>query len=143
MSKGFNSRLDPLQAAVLRVKLQHLDTWGARRSRIAAHYLEGLASTGLILPQCPDWAEPAWHLFVVRHDHRNALQQRLTEVGVGTLIHYPIPPHRQQAYAEAGLAADAFPLASRIADEVLSLPIGPHLRESDVFRVVQLVCENC
>lgn len=126
--RGYNSRLDPLQAAVLRVKLRHLDEWNNRRKAVAAQYLERLFNTELILPQVPEWAEPAWHLFVVRHRQRDTLQRQLTEAGIGTLIHYPIPPHRQQAYIDAGFAVDAFPLASRIADEVLSLPIGPQLR---------------
>ncbi len=80
-----------------------------------------------MLPYVPDWAEPVWHLFVVRHAQRNALQNLLTEAGVDSLIHYPIPPHQQQAYADAGFAADVFPSASTMASEVLSLPMGPHL----------------
>ena len=134
--QGYNSRLDPIQAAVLRVKLAHLDAWNARRTELATAYLQGLAGDGLVLPHVPDWAVPAWHLFVVRHPQRDALQQRLSEAGVGTLIHYPIPPHRQAAYAAAGLAPDAFPIATRMADEVLSLPIGPHLPSGDATRVI-------
>ena len=125
--QGYNSRLDPIQAAVLRVKLKHLDEWNARRAGIARQYLQGLNQEGLVLPQVPDWAQPAWHLFVVRHAQRDALQQQLTDAGVGSLIHYPIPPHKQAAYAGMGFAADAFPLAARMADEVLSLPMGPQL----------------
>lgn len=124
--QGYNSRLDPLQAAVLRVKLAHLDAWNARRAALARIYLDGLRDAGLTLPHVPDWAEPAWHLFVVRHARRDELQHALAEAGIGSLIHYPIPPHRQQAYAGAGYPADAFPLASRLADEVLSIPMGPH-----------------
>lgn len=123
--QGWNSRLDPIQAAVLRVKLKHLDDWNARRSAIARQYLEGLVGSGLALPHVPEWADPVWHLFVVRHAQRDALQAGLAGAGVGSLIHYPIPPHRQAAYAEAGFAPDALPLASRLAREVLSLPIGP------------------
>ena len=134
--QGYNSRLDPLQAAVLRVKLARLDAWNARRADVAATYLQGFGESGLLLPHVPDWASPAWHLFVVRHPQRDALQQRLQEAGVGTLIHYPIPPHRQAAYAEAGFAPDAFPIASRMADEVLSLPMGPHLSIDDAMAVV-------
>ena len=137
--QGFNSRLDPLQAAVLRVKLAHLDAWNARRTEVAHAYLRGLAGSGLVLPHVPDWAEPAWHLFVVRHPRRDALQAQLAEAGVGTLIHYPIPPHRQAAYAGTGLAPDAFPIASRMADEVLSLPIGPHLAAADAAHVIDAV----
>ena len=134
--QGYNSRLDPVQAAVLRVKLRHLDEWNARRSALARQYLTGLSNSGLILPQIPDWAEPAWHLFVVRHPRRDELQRRLTEVGIGSLIHYPVPPHKQQAYAASKFDLDVFPLASRLADEVLSLPIGPHLHPSQVASVV-------
>ena len=137
--QGYNSRLDPIQAAVLRVKLKHLDEWNARRAALAAHYLKGLADSGLVLPHVPDWAESAWHLFVVRHPQRDALQQRLTEAGVGSLIHYPIPPHKQQAYAEAGFDVDAFPLASRMATEVLSLPIGPQQTVEQTDAVIAAV----
>lgn len=125
--RGFNSRLDPIQAAVLRVKLQHLDAWNERRQVIASFYQKNLNKTGLILPYVPEWAEPVWHLFVIRHARRDILQQQLTEAGIGTLIHYPIPPHKQGAYADQGFHLDEFPLASRMADEVLSLPIGPQL----------------
>jgi len=134
--QGYNSRLDPLHAAVLRVKLAHLDAWNARRTVVANRYLEGLADTGLVLPQVPEWAMPAWHLFVVRSSRRDALQQRLTDAGIGSLIHYPIPPHRQHAYASAGFAHDAFPIAARMADEVLSVPMGPHLPTDHVSAVI-------
>ena len=124
---GANSRLDPLQAAVLRVKLSVLDDWTARRKAIAAAYTEGLADSGLILPHVPDWADPVWHLYVVRSTERDALQARLTEADIGTLIHYPIAPHMQKAYAGLGIAPDALPCARQLAGEVLSLPIGPHM----------------
>ena len=137
--QGWNSRLDPVHAAVLRVKLQHLDEWNARRADIARQYLEGLVVSGLVLPHVPDWAEPVWHLFVVRHPQRDALQARLAEAGVGSLIHYPIPPHRQAAYSESGLAQAAFPLALRMADEVLSLPIGPQQSEGQTQAVIEAV----
>ena len=138
---GYNSRLDPLQAAVLRVKLAHLDDWNARRTALAQVYLDGLRDTGLVLPHVPDWAQPAWHLFVVRHRQRDDLQRALSEAGIGSLIHYPIPPHKQQAYAEAGFAATAFPLASRMAAEVLSLPMGPQLSIEQAEVVVAAVHE--
>ena len=134
--QGYNSRLDPLQAAILRVKLAHLDEWNARRSAIAARYQQGLAGCGLTLPHVPEWAEPVWHLYVVQHPQRDALQNQLGEAGIGTLIHYPIAPHRQQAYAQAGLAQGAFPMAERMADQVLSLPIGPHLKAEQVAVVI-------
>lgn len=132
---GVNSRLDPIQAAVLRVKLGVLNDWTARRRAVAAAYAEELRDSGLILPHVPDWAEPAWHLYVVRSPNRDALQAKLTEAGVGTLVHYPIPPHMQQAYAGMGIAPEAQPLARRLADEVLSLPMGPHLGLNSVEQV--------
>ena len=137
--QGWNSRLDPLQAAVLRVKLAHLEEWNARRSAIAGRYLDGLRDAGVVLPEVPAWAEPAWHLFVVRSTQRNGLQARLGEAGIGTLIHYPLPPHRQQAYAGLGLSADAFPVANLLADQLLSLPIGPHQPEAATSAVIDAV----
>lgn len=139
--QGYNSRLDPLQAAILRVKLAHLDEWNARRTVIAQRYQDGLDDCGLTLPHVPQWAEPVWHLYVVQHPQRDALQQALTNAGVGTLIHYPIPPHRQQAYAQAGWGQGSLPLAERMANELLSLPIGPHLLGSHVKGVVGHVAE--
>ena len=133
--RGVNSRLDPLQAAILRVKLGHLDAWTERRRALAAAYSQALANTGLTLPQVPEWAEPVWHLYVVRSPARDALQARLTEAGVGTLIHYPIPPHMQEAYSDLGLVPDALPLAKQLAGEVLSLPMGPHLSPEAADRV--------
>jgi dTDP-4-amino-4,6-dideoxygalactose transaminase len=132
--QGVNSRLDPIQAAVLRVKLKHLDDWTDHRRTIADVYTQGLAESGLILPYVPEWAEPVWHLYVVRSAERDALQARLDTTGIGTLIHYPIAPHMQDAYAGLGIAADALPLARQLATEVLSLPIGPQLglKEADV-----------
>lgn len=137
--QGVNSRLDPVQAAVMRVKLRHLDDWTERRRRIAEAYAKGLANSGLILPHVPDWADPVWHLFVVRTADRAGLQQHLAEAKIGTLIHYPIPPHMQEAYAGLGLAADAFPIARRLSDEVISLPIGPQLSPKDRDHVVNRI----
>ena len=134
--QGYNSRLDPLQAAILGVKLAKLDEWNARRSAIAQRYQEGLANTGLTLPHVPDWAEPVWHLYVVQSPQRDALQQTLADNGVGSLIHYPIPPHLQQAYSTAGWERGTFPLAERMADQVLSLPIGPHLKADQLEAVI-------
>lgn len=127
VERGVNSRLDPIQAAILRVKLACLDEWTDRRRAIAAAYGESLADTGLTLPSVPNWAEPVWHLYVVRSPERDALQARLTEAGIGTLIHYPIPPHMQEAYADLAVTPDALPVARQLAGEVLSLPMGPHL----------------
>lgn len=137
--QGFNSRLDPIQAAVLEVKLRHLDAWNARRSALAQSYLRGLTDSGLSLPQVPGWAEPVWHLFVVRHPMRDLLQQKLAEAGIGSLIHYPVPPHLQKAYGQLGYSPGDFPIAERLASEVLSLPMGPHLAFDVVERVGDII----
>ena len=139
--QGVNSRLDPIQAAVLRVKLPHLDEWNDRRRAIATAYDDGLRNSGLILPYAPDWAEPVWHLYVVRSAQRDSLQERLAEAGVGTLKHYPIAPHMQQAYALADLPPEALPLARDLATEVLSLPMGPHLSLEDRVNVIAAIFE--
>ncbi len=89
-----------------------------------------------MLPHVPAWAEPAWHLFVVRHQHRNNLHEQLAEAGIGTLIHYPVPPHLQQAYADLGLKRGSLPISEAIHREVLSLPIGPHLQEQQVEQII-------
>lgn len=133
--KGFNSRLDELQAAILRVKLKYLDEWNSQRDRLAVKYLETLAESGLVLPVVPSWAEPVWHLFVIRTTQRASLQKDLEKAGVGTMIHYPIPPHLQDAYAEEGYHEGDFPIAERIHHEVLSLPMFPHLGEMQVANI--------
>jgi dTDP-4-amino-4,6-dideoxygalactose transaminase len=138
--KGFNSRLDELQAAVLRVKLPRLGAWNARRKEIAARYLAALeGAPDLTPPFVAPGADPVWHLFVVRHPRRDELQKHLAARGVGTLIHYPVPPHLQQAYAELGRAPGSYPLAERQAREVLSLPIGPHLSDEEIEHVCSAV----
>ena len=134
--KGHNSRLDELQAAFLRAKLKGLDAANVRRREIAARYLDGLAGAGLELPFVPEWAEPVWHLFVVRSQARQALQAALGERRIGTMIHYPIPPHRQPAYAELALGDGSFPIAEAIHREVLSLPMWPQMRAEQLERVI-------
>ncbi len=136
--KGVNSRLDELQAAFLRVKLRHLDKWNGRRTEVARTYLPELAKLpGLTVPFVPDWATPVWHLFVVRHAKRDLFQQKLTELGIGTLIHYPVPPHLSGAYAEMRPTLGSQPIAEKTAQEVLSLPIGPHLKQEQTREVLQ------
>lgn len=137
--KGYNSRLDELQAAFLRYKLRRLDEDNARRRAIAERYGRGLASTGLTLPSVPSWCEPVWHLFVVRTPLREQLQAALVELGVQTLIHYPIPPHLQGAYAERGLAHGALPVSERMHEQVLSLPIGPTMTNAEVDRTIDAI----
>jgi dTDP-3-amino-3,4,6-trideoxy-alpha-D-glucose transaminase len=124
---GLNSRLDEFSAAFLRVKLPHLTAWNARRAVLATRYLSQLQGVGdLTLPHVPSWAEPAWHLFVVRTAHRDALREYLTAQEIGTQIHYPIPPHLSGAYRSLGYHVGDFPIAEKLASEVLSLPISPH-----------------
>jgi dTDP-4-amino-4,6-dideoxygalactose transaminase len=135
--KGYNSRLDELQAAFLRVKLKKMDEWNARRRAVAENYSQGLrGAAGLTLPFVPAWAEPVWHLFVVRHPKRDLLQQKLTDAEIGTLIHYPVPPHLSGAYADAKWARGNFPIAEGLSDTVLSLPMGPHLAKEQADYVV-------
>jgi dTDP-4-amino-4,6-dideoxygalactose transaminase len=146
---GLNSRMDELQAAFLRVKLRHLDEWNARRSRMADIYLSQLSTLNsqLVLPFVPSWAEPVWHLFVIRHPQRDLLQKKLTEAGIGTLIHYPVPPHRSGAYSAlrpppsgpGGPVVSgqrSLPTAERLANTVLSLPMGPHLKTESAEEVI-------
>lgn len=124
---GLNSRLSELQAAFLRVKLPHLEEWNRRRVRLADIYLKELTGVGdLVLPHVPEWATPVWHLFVVRTARRDALQAHLAKAGIGTQIHYPTPPHLSKAYHSGPWKAGDFPIAEKLAQEVLSLPIGPH-----------------
>lgn len=140
--QGLNSRLDPIQAAVLRVKLKRLDAWNERRKSIAAEYLEKLPTTGLALPHVPAWADPVWHLFVVRSKDRAAWQGHFSDMGIGSMVHYPVPPHLQTAYAALGYGRGDFPVAEAMADEVISLPIGPQLTETEINRVIQASSEG-
>ena len=158
---GLNSRMDELQAAFLRVKLRYLDEWNQRRRKIAAFYLSSLSGqfpsslreegrgkadfarrappSALIVPFVPDWAEPTWHLFVIRHSERDALQQKLTAGGIGSLIHYPVPPHRSGAYSDLRPpTSDLWNLtiADDLAATVLSIPIGPHLSIAQAGEVI-------
>lgn len=137
--KGWNSRLDPVQAAVLRVKLSRLDEWNERRTKIAARYTAELNNHKLVLPTVPEWAEPVWHLYVVQSPERDALQQRLTAAGIGSLIHYPIPPHLQPAYAQQNYPAGQLTVTERLAKQILSLPIGPQFDPSMQQQVLDAI----
>ncbi len=139
MEIGYNSRLDELQAAFLRVKLEQLEADTARRRDIASIYLEQMSGLPVALPTVPAWAEPAWHLFVIRHENRDNLIKKLAGKGVGSMIHYPIPPHMQLAYAEMGYASGSFPISEVIHRDVLSLPIGPTMSASQVDQVIDAV----
>lgn len=141
--RGVNSRLDELQAALLRVRLAHLAEWNTRRERIASRYLDALAAApGLTLPTVAPRSAPAWHLFVVRHRDRDALHQALATRGVQTLMHYPTAPHHNGAYAEA-FSDLSLPKSEAFAAECLSLPIGPHLGDDAVATVIAEVVAAC
>lgn len=139
--KGYNSRLDPVQAAALTVKLRKLPEWNSRRVAIAAYYNDVLSGCGLSLPAVPDWCDPVWHLYCIRSSDRDSLRSYLAEQGVDTLIHYPIPPHLQQAYADLGYVKGDFPIAESLAESSLSLPIGPAMTDSQVEYVGDKVIE--
>lgn len=137
---GCNSRLDELQAAILSVKLRRLDAWTADRRRIAARYRQMLSDLpGLHLTAATDGAEPVWHLFPVRYAARDALAEALAAAGVQTMVHYPVPPHLQPAYAALGLRAGRFPVAEAIARSTLSLPIWPGLAEAQIDHVCDII----
>ncbi len=135
--KGFNARLDELQAALLRVMLRRLDTTNSRRKAIARRYLRGITNPAIKLPVVPAYAEPAWHLFVVRCRSRDALVRHLTRRGIETLIHYPVPPHRQRAYRE--YSSLSFPVTDRICREAVSLPLDPFMPGPSVEKVIDAV----
>ena len=140
LEKGLNSRLDELQAAFLRVKLTKLDEWNQRRTAVAARYDNRLADIpSLALPNVPQWADPVWHLYVVRTNQRADLVKALEKAGIGSLIHYPIPPHLQEAYAELGQGKGTYPLAEKLAETVLSLPMGPHIPLASVDEVCDVI----
>lgn len=139
--QGYNCRLDELQAAFLRVKLKYLDVANDRRKRVAAQYDQGLRALGAKLPVVMDGAASAWHLYVVRDVNRDVLKTKLADRDIATLIHYPIPPHLQPAYREMGYQQGDFPIAERIHQQVLSLPIGPTISDEEVQKVISACIE--
>jgi len=142
--KGHNSRLDPLQAAFLRVNLKYLDEWNQRRDQIAKHYLDKLRLIpGLGLPHVPSGVVPVWHVFIVAHPERDRLQEYLKEGGVGTLIHYPVPPHLSEAYQELGYRTGDFPITEEMANTFLSIPMGPYLSMDDADYVIEKIKKFC
>ncbi len=134
--QGFNSRLDEMQAAFLRIKLKKLDEWNQRRRVIAALYLKELPDLPLVLPQVPKWANPVWHLFVIQTANRKALQESLERFGISTLIHYPIPPHLQGAYKKLINLKGRLPITEKLHDHVLSLPISPDLNLAQADEII-------
>jgi dTDP-4-amino-4,6-dideoxygalactose transaminase len=136
---GQNSRLDEMQAAFLRVKLSILDQWNMRRKDVAAQYSKRLVGLNLGLPKVPEFADPVWHLYVIRSQERDALQAQLELKGISTVIHYPTPPHRQGCYLNYQDAS--YPIADLLANEVLSLPISPMVTNSEVEYIRASICE--
>jgi len=142
--KGYNSRLDPLQAAFLRIKLKHLDEWNARRVKIADFYFQNLTGIpDLVLPYVAPDATHVWHQFVIRHPKRNQLQDFLSKNGIGTLIHYPVPPHLSKAYGDMGYKVGDFPITESLAKTILSIPIGPHLSFEDASFIAEKIKLFC
>lgn len=137
--QGVNSRLDPVQAIALRVKLQRLDEWNLRRARVAARYNAMLGDTQLKLPSAASDVEPVWHVYAIQHPERDFFQEQLRKTGIGTVIHYPTPPHLQAAYSGTGFVEGQFPIAERMAKRLLSLPMGPHLSNEQLETVVRLI----
>ncbi len=139
--KGLNSRLDPIQAATLSVKLKYLGEWNKRRRDIAITYLGDIDNDLVILPSVADNEEASWHLFVIQCKERDKMQRHLECNGIGSLIHYPIAPHLQRAYEDLGYKEGAFPIAEKLQQTVLSIPIGPQLSSEHVNGIVSAV--NC
>ena len=137
--QGSNSRLDELQAAFLRVKLSKLDEWNERRSEIAFMYIDRLRDVGIILPEVVRGLKSSWHLFVIRHDDRDKLMMYLERMDIGTLIHYPVPPHLSDAYKSLCRGRYDLPIAESLAKSVLSIPIGPHISAAEVNKIIDSI----
>lgn len=137
--KGFNSRLDEMQAAVLRVKLRYLDEWNAYRKEVASNYLNKINNKNIILPYVHKDINPVWHQFIIRTNNREDLQKYLEEQGISTMIHYPVPIHKQEAYKEYSDMIGKLPIAESIADEILSLPIYPEMSKFDIDKVIESI----
>lgn len=141
--EGINSRMDALQAAVLRVKLRHLPTWSDSRRRIAAKYTEQLnETTGIVLPCTPPGAQHAFHLYVVRVSHRDKLMDKLKSAGISSGVHYPIPLHLQPAYNHLGYSKGSFPITEMTCEEILSLPIYPELSDGQIAEIVDVLMQH-
>lgn len=134
---GFNSRLDEIQAAILRVKLKHLDAWNEKRRAIADAYADGLRSGEFVLPETMTHAESVWHLFVIRSQHRDALQSHLKAHGIETLVHYPKAPYLQPAYAHLHIKRGRFPVTEKVQEEILSLPMHPAMTSTELNYVIE------
>lgn len=135
---GTNSRLDELQSAFLRAKLPSLDSDNTKRAALAAEYRARLDPSVFVLPLISDGAEPVWHVFAVRVRNRDAFQRSLQVEGIGTVIHYPIPPHLQACYAHLGLKKGALPISERIHEEIISIPLWPGMSQEAVDKVIAI-----
>lgn len=135
---GTNSRLDELQSAFLRTKLPFLDNENAQRAALAAEYMSRLNPSSIVLPQVIDGSEPAWHVFAIRVRQRDVFQRALQAEGIGTVIHYPIPPHLQECYAYLGLSKGALPISERIHEEIISIPLWPGMSREAVDSVIAI-----
>ena len=134
---GRNSRLDEIQATVLDVKLKHLDEDVAIRKQIAKYYIDNITNPEIITPIVKDWDAHVFHIFTIRCKRRDELQKYLTENGVQTIIHYPIPPHKQECYKEWNNLS--FPITEQIHDEELSIPMSPVMTEEDIKAIIMLL----
>ena len=135
---GYNSRMDELQAAFLRYKLKSLDRWNLRRREIADRFLNELEPNLIELPVIKRYATPNWHIFPILSDYRDKLSEILKEVGIQTIVHYPLPPYLQSSYSYLGISKGQFPISSSISDRILSLPMHPYLTEEEVSYVIDL-----
>jgi dTDP-4-amino-4,6-dideoxygalactose transaminase len=133
---GINSRLDEIQAALLRVKLKHLDQINHVKREIAKYYLKNISSRYLQLPYVPNSIEPVWHQFVVKSPYRNKLKEYLNQNFIETIIHYPVPPHLQKAYEWMGIRKGSLPIAEKLSEQILSIPIDPYLNTGELEYIV-------
>ena len=138
-TKGLNSRLDEIQAAILGVKINHLDRWNKRRQSIARIYNDGLRELPVTIPTEAKHAEHIYHLYVIQVEQRDALQEYLAQRGVQALVHYPIPVHRQTAYADLGIGPGSLPVTECVAERVLSLPMYPQIGDDEIFAVIESI----
>lgn len=136
---GINSRLDELQAAMLRVKLNHLEETNRLRSNIAGFYMNNLSSKIIELPVIHDYITPAWYVFPIRSSHRDIIKNSLYKKSIDSIVHYPIPPHLQQAYSYLGFKKGDFPITERISNEILSLPTDPFLSHDELEYIVKSI----
>ena len=135
---GYNSRLDPIQAAILKIKLTKIDEWNEKRAAVANEYIKNLSGTSIKLPTIEEGMKHAWHLFVIQTEKRDELQKHLAKNGIQTLIHYPIPPHQQKCYSKT-FAGIKLPITEKLSKQSLSLPISPHISIDDVKYISNII----